>query len=105
MRTRMMLDGKGNVQEMGIEVKVEGQGELGKRAARLLAKHVERIQVMETEEELEIFTHAACGYILCCQELGLITEEGVDELAGAMEQLARRVKARIKGCEKKEGGE
>lgn len=97
MRSRTIVNSKGERQKTRIEIQMEGSGgELGMQAVTDLTALIAGLKDMETEEELTRHIYMVYGYAACCQQCGFLTEKSTDELMQMAEFLADNELVRIK---------
>ncbi len=97
MRSRTIVNSKGERQAARIEIQIEGSGgELGVQAVTNLTALISGIKDMETKEELTRHVYMIYGYAACCQQCGFLTEKSTDELMQMVEFLADNELMRIK---------
>lgn len=69
MRTRTILNSKGEAMEKEIQIEIKGKGgELGKKAVEELVKLVGLLSGEGTEEELMKIVYTITGFVFCCDK-------------------------------------
>lgn len=102
MRSKTIVNGKGEPQATRIEIPIEGGGgALGKQAVINLTKLISGLKAMKTEQDVVTHYHIICGFATCCQSCGFLTEKSTNDLMHMVEHLADneliRVRAAAKG--------
>lgn len=101
MKIKSIINREGELQESKVELKLEvGYGDKGKQVVQNLMMLIELLKGMETTEEVLIHFGTIYGYILCCENLGVLTEKSAGELAEVVKKLADIKLARAKEAEK-----
>lgn len=102
MRSKTIVNSKGEPQVTQIEIPIEGTGgELGKRAVVNLTSLINGLKTMKTEQDIITHYHIICGFAACCEQCGFMTEKSTNDLMHMVEHLAERELARVEGEEEK----
>lgn len=89
MRAKTIINAKGEQQATRIEIPLEGGGgALGMNAVKGLTAMISRLKEEKTPEDIVDLWHMICGYAICCQTCGFLTEKSVDDLMHTVEVLA-----------------
>ncbi len=92
-----IVNGKGEVQGAAIELKTETlSGHYGVLVALYLRELIKTFRHLKTENELYLHKALTYGYIFCCQDCGLITEESKDEWLGTIDMLTEKGLVRVR---------
>lgn len=96
MRTKTIVNSRGEPQATQIEIPIEGAGgELGKQAVINLTSLISGLKTMETEQDIVTHYHIICGFAICCQQCGFMTEKSTDDLMHMVEHLVENELARV----------
>ncbi len=105
MRTRTILNSKGEAIAKEIQIEIKGKGgELGKKAMEELVKLIRLLQGEETEDELMKIVYTITGFVFCCEKCGFITGEGAHDILELVGSLTDDIKEKI-GTDAKGGKE
>lgn len=103
MRSKTIVNGKGEPQATHIEIPIEGAGgELGKRAVINLTSLISGLKSMKTEQDVVTHYHIICGFATCCELCGFMTEKSTNDLMHMVEHLVENELARV---EAQKGGQ
>lgn len=94
MRSKTIVNGKGEPQATRIEIPIEG-GELGQRAVINLISLISGLKTMKTEQEVVTHYHIICGFATCCELCGFMTEKSTNDLMHMVEHLVENELARV----------
>ena len=102
MKSKTIVNGKGEPQATRIEIPIEGGGgALGKQAVINLTRLISGLKAMKTEQDVVAYCHTIYGFATCCQSCGFLTEKSTNDLMHMVEHLADneliRVRAAAKG--------
>lgn len=96
MRSKTIVNGKGEPQATRIEIPIEGAGgELGQQAVINLTTLINTLKDMKTEQEVVARYYTICGFAICCNQCGFITEKSADDLMNMVEHLVDNELARV----------
>lgn len=88
MKIKAVADAKGEIAKTQIEIPIKGSGgSLGINAILNLTKLIEALKGLKTVDEVVHHWYVICGYAICCQQCGFITEESMDDLMHMVECL------------------
>lgn len=89
MKIKTMVNSEGEQQVSRIDLKLEvGYGDKGKQAVQNLIGIIERLSGCRQPEDVIMQWGVICGYALCCETFGILTEKSADELVEVAEKLA-----------------
>lgn len=101
MRTKTIINSKGEPQATHIEIPIEGAGgKLGEMAVINLTSLIAGLKGMKTEQDIVTHYHIICGFATCCQLCGFMTEKSTDDLMHMVEHLVENELARTEAAEK-----
>lgn len=96
MRSKTIVNSKGEPQATRIEIPIEGAGgELGRRAVINLTSLIAGLKNMKTEQDVVTHYHIICGFAICCELCGLMTEKSTNDLMHMVEHLVENELARV----------
>lgn len=96
MRSKTIINSKGELQGTRIEIPIEGAGgELGKRAVIDLTSLISELKTMKTKQEIITHYHIICGFAICCEVCGFMTEKSTNDLMHMVEHLVENELGRI----------
>lgn len=96
MRSKTIVNSKGDLQETRIEIPIDGTGgELGQRAVINLTQLINGLQNMKTERAVVTHYHIICGFATCCELCGFMTEKSTNDLMHLVEHLVENELARV----------
>lgn len=96
MRSKTIVNSKGEPQATRIEIPIEGSGgTLGKMAVINLTALISGLKEMKTEQDIIARYYMICGFAVCCQKCGFLTEKSTDDLMHITENLADNELARV----------
>lgn len=88
MRTKTVINAKGERQATRIEIPVEGSGgALGMHAVESLTKLISATKSMEKPEDVVAHWYVISGFAMCCQSCGFLTEKSTDDIMHMAEEL------------------
>lgn len=91
MRSKTIVNSKGELQETRIEIPIDGAGgELGQWAVTNLTQLIAGLQNMKTEREVVTHYHIICGFATCCEVCGFMTEKSTNDLMHLVEHLVEK---------------
>lgn len=103
MRSKTIVNGKGEPQATRIEIPIEGSGgALGMQAVTNLTALISGLKNMKTEQEVVTHYHIICGFVTCCEVCGFMTEKSTNDLMHMVEHLVENELARV---EAQKGGQ
>lgn len=106
MRSKTIVNGKGEPQATRIEIPIEGGGgELGKQAVINLTALINRFKHTKTGYDVLQHFYTVEGYTICCRDCGFLTEESAVSLLQMAEHLADNELTRIKEEQDKAGND
>ncbi|EOS48521.1 hypothetical protein C810_00401 [Lachnospiraceae bacterium A2] len=98
MRSKTIVNGKGEPQATRIEIPIEGGGgALGMQAVTNLTALISGLKNMKTEQEVVTHYHIICGFATCCEVCGFMTEKSTNDLMHMVEHLVENELARVAG--------
>ena len=98
MRSKTIINSKGEPQATRIEIPIEGGGgALGMQAVTNLTALISGLKNMKTEQEVVAHYYTICGFAACCQQCGFMTEKSTDDLMHMVEHLVDNELARVAG--------
>lgn len=98
MRSKTIVNGKGEPQATCIEIPIEGSGgALGMQAVTKLTALISGLKNMKTEQEVITHYHIICGFATCCEVCGFMTEKSTNDLMHMVEHLIENELARVAG--------
>lgn len=98
MRSKTIVNGKGEPQATRIEIPIEGSGgALGMQAVTNLTALIGGLKNMKTEQEVVTHYHIICGFATCCEVRGFMTEKSTNDLMHMVEHLVENELARVAG--------
>ena len=98
MRSKTIVNGKGEPQATRIEIPIEGGGgALGMQAVTNLTALISGLKNMKTEQEVVTHYHIICGFATCCKVCGFMTEKSTNDLMHMVEHLVENELARVAG--------
>lgn len=101
MKSKTIVNGKGEPQATRIEIQIEGVGgELGKQAVINLTALINGLKDMKTERDVITHYYVICGFAICCNQCGFITEKSADDLMDMVEHLVDNELIRVAAAEK-----
>lgn len=96
MRSKTIVNGKGEPQATRIEIPIEGGGgALGMQAVTNLTALISGLKNMKTEQEVVTHYHIICGFATCCEVCGFMTEKSTNDLMHMVEHLVENELARV----------
>lgn len=96
MRSKTIVNSKGEPQATQIEIPIEGGGGvLGKRAVINLTALISKLKDMKTEQDIIAHYYMICGFAACCQQCGFLTEKSTNDLMHMVEHLVENELARV----------
>lgn len=101
MRSKTIINSKGEPQATRVEIPIEGGGgELGKLAVINLTALISGLKDMETQEDVIAHYYMICGFASCCQQCGFLSEKSTDDLMHMVEHLVDNELKRAEAAEK-----
>ena len=98
MRSKTIVNGKGEPQATRIEIPIEGGGgALSMQAVTNLTALISGLKNMKTEQEVVTHYHIICGFATCCEVCGFMTEKSTNDLMHMVEHLVENELARVAG--------
>ena len=98
MRSKTIVNGKGEPQATRIEIPIEGGGgALGMQAVTNLTALISGLKNMKTEQEVVTHYHIICGFATCCEVCGFMTEKSTNDLMHMVEHLVENELTRVAG--------
>ena len=98
MRSKTIVNGKGEPQATRIEIPIEGSGgALGMQAVTNLTALISGLKNMKTEQEVVTHYHIICGFATCCEVCGFMTEKSTNDLMHMVEHLVENELTRVAG--------
>ena len=98
MRSKTIVNGKGEPQATRIEIPIEGGGgALGMQAVTNLTALISGLKNMKTEQEVVTHYHIICGFATCCEVCGFMTEKSTNDLMHMVEHLVENELAIVAG--------
>ena len=98
MRSKTIVNGKGEPQATRIEIPIEGGGgALGMQAVTNLTALISGLKNMKTEQDVVTHYHIICGFATCCEVCGFMTEKSTNDLMHMVEHLVENELARVAG--------
>lgn len=96
MRTKTIVNSKGEPQFAKIEIPIEGTGgELGKRTVMNLVSLIKGLRTKETEQDIITHYHIIVGFAACCELCGFMTEQSTNDLMHMVEHLVEKELVRV----------
>ena len=106
MRSKTIVNSKGERQATKIEIPIEGAGgALGMQAVKNLTVLINGLK--HTKTEFDVFQHyyTICGYIQCCRDCGFLTGDSPADIMKIAEHFTDNELARVRAAEGKGGQE
>lgn len=101
MRSKTIVNGKGEPQAKRIEIPIAGGGGvLGQQAVINLIQLINGLKAMKTEQDVVAHYHIICGFATCCETCGFMTEKSTNDLMHMVEHLADNELIRVKEAAK-----
>ena len=98
MRSKTIINSKGEPQATRIEIPIKGAGgALGMQAVTNLTALISGLKNMKTEQEVVTHYHIICGFATCCEVCGFMTEKSTNDLMHMVEHLVENELARVAG--------
>lgn len=95
MRSKTIVNSKGEQIVKKIEIKIKGTGgETGKKANVNLISLINGLKEMKTQEEITTHYLIIAGFATCCEVCGFMSEESTNEVMHLVEYLVEKELAR-----------
>ena len=107
MNIRIKMGRDGEIQETQTAIPLKGAGgALGRYAVTKLTNLINALNEKKTERDIVTHYHIICGFAICCESCGFLTEESTDVVMHLVEQLVNKELERAERTERaeREGG-